>query len=228
MLLTLTTSLRMPLSLERAPGGVRRSRSIEQQAARRSKSKLRARVLYMAPMYNISTLCLLLLQPRQRLCCWCGCLFRHSSLAVTVRFGKPLFYAYNICVHFKNIKMLKVFSTVVRTAKAPTVAARTGVRSFCEKLTIPTDKEQQAGRRKEELDAEAAGDVGFNNEPIIPPYNAGTKENPILVRGGWWGFFIFQCATLPPIVWKRNGACLPFTLSGCTPVSSCGEGVGVS
>jgi hypothetical protein len=31
------------------------------------------------------------------------------------------------------------------------------------------------------LDAEAAGEVAFNNEPIIPDTNAGTKENPILV-----------------------------------------------
>ena len=58
----------------------------------------------------------------------------------------------------------------------------TGVRSFSEKLTIPTDKEQQTGRRKEEIEAEAVGDVGFNNEPIVPPSNAGTKENPIMVR----------------------------------------------
>eukprot|EP01038_Epipyxis_sp_PR26KG_P005807 gene5807-8013_t len=48
------------------------------------------------------------------------------------------------------------------------------------KLTIPTDKEQQWGRRKEEMDAEAAG-TGFNRDPIIPPADAGTKENPILV-----------------------------------------------
>jgi hypothetical protein len=59
---------------------------------------------------------------------------------------------------------------------------KTGARAFSEKLTIPTDKEQQTGRRKEELDAESSGDVGFNNEPIVPPSNAGTKENPIMVR----------------------------------------------
>ena len=55
------------------------------------------------------------------------------------------------------------------------------IRSFGDKLSIPTDKEQQWGRRKEELDAEAAGDVGFNEESIVPPSDAGTKENPILV-----------------------------------------------
>jgi len=154
--------------------------------------------------------------------------FRHSSTVTDVRFGKPLFTSVQNLRSF-NIKMLKMFSTVVRTAKAPTVAARTGVRSFCEKLTIPTDKEQQAGRRKEELDAEAAGDVGFNNEPIIPPYNAGTKENPILVRGGCVGLFLFFNARRCRLIeWRRNGACLPFILSGCTPVASCGEGVGVA
>ena len=71
---------------------------------------------------------------------------------------------------------------MMRTVKASPMVRGTGMRSFCDKLTIPTDKEQQAGRRKEELDAEASGDVGFNNEPIIPPSNAGTKENPIMVR----------------------------------------------
>jgi hypothetical protein len=53
--------------------------------------------------------------------------------------------------------------------------------AFKEKLTIPKDVEQQAGRRKEEMDAEAAGQVGFNRDPIIPSDDAGTKENPILV-----------------------------------------------
>lgn len=55
------------------------------------------------------------------------------------------------------------------------------VRCFGEALTIPTDKEQQAGRRKEELDAEAVGQIGFNRDPIVPSSDAGSKENPILV-----------------------------------------------
>ena len=46
---------------------------------------------------------------------------------------------------------------------------------------IPTDAEQQGGRRKMELDAIARGEVGFNVDPIIPPVDAGTLENPILV-----------------------------------------------
>jgi len=57
-------------------------------------------------------------------------------------------------------------------------------RSFSDNTTIPSDKEQQTGRRKEELDAEEAGSVGFNREPIIPPDDAGTRENPILVPSG--------------------------------------------
>lgn len=46
---------------------------------------------------------------------------------------------------------------------------------------ILSENEQQAGRRKEEVDAEASGKVAFNRDPIIPDENAGTKENPILV-----------------------------------------------
>eukprot|EP01031_Cornospumella_fuschlensis_P042529 gene42529-51962_t len=57
-------------------------------------------------------------------------------------------------------------------------------RAFSEKLDIPTDAELQAGRRKEELEAEVSGQVGFNRDPIIPDINAGTKENPILVPSG--------------------------------------------
>jgi hypothetical protein len=56
------------------------------------------------------------------------------------------------------------------------------VRYLSDRLTIPTDKEQQAGRRKEELDAEEAGEVGFNDSAIIPEPTAGTKANPILVN----------------------------------------------
>lgn len=46
---------------------------------------------------------------------------------------------------------------------------------------IPTDAEQQGGRRKIELDAIAKGEVAFNVDPVIPPIEAGTYENPILV-----------------------------------------------
>jgi hypothetical protein len=56
-------------------------------------------------------------------------------------------------------------------------------RKFSE-LTIPVDKDQQWGRRKEELDAEAKGDVGFNRDPIVPAADQGTKSNPILVPSG--------------------------------------------
>ncbi len=77
-----------------------------------------------------------------------------------------------------------MFSVVARRV-FPKVVASTpkafAFRAFSEKLSIPTDNEQQYGRRKEEMEAEAAGDVGFNRDPIIPPDEAGTKENPILV-----------------------------------------------
>jgi len=78
-----------------------------------------------------------------------------------------------------------------------------GRRFFAEALTIPTDAEQQAGRRKEELDAEAAGQVGFNRDPIVPASDAGTKENPIQVRRridiwlGWQGVSNFDRARIP-------------------------------
>lgn len=70
----------------------------------------------------------------------------------------------------------RIAQRTVRAVK-PTMATR----SFGEVLSIPVDKEQQTGRRKEELDAEAAGHVGFNKDPIIPAADAGTRENPILV-----------------------------------------------
>ena len=56
-------------------------------------------------------------------------------------------------------------------------------RSFSdEPLTIPTDREQQGGRRKEELDAEEKGGVAFDHrKSLVPPNDQGTKENPILV-----------------------------------------------
>ena len=96
--------------------------------------------------------------------------------------------------------MLRVFSTsMMRTVKASPMVRGTGVRSFCEKLTIPTDKEQQAGRRKEEMDAEAAGDVGFNNEPIVPPSTAGTKENPIMVGFLYFFSLFLMRIFVPPL-----------------------------
>lgn len=57
-------------------------------------------------------------------------------------------------------------------------------RMFSDKLTIPTDEEQQAGRRKTELDLAKQGTVAFNNDPIVPTFDQGTKENPILVPSG--------------------------------------------
>ncbi len=102
--------------------------------------------------------------------------------------------------HFENLdppieeKMLRVVAT---SARLSTRVAKQPVRFFSEKLTIPTDKQQQYGRRKEELDAEEAGGVGFNRDPIIPHGEQGTKENPILVSSVFFhskcfvGIFLF-------------------------------------
>lgn len=81
--------------------------------------------------------------------------------------------------------------SVVLRRTLPKVVASTPKNFACRafsgaKLTIPVDNEQQTGRRKEEMDAEAAGDVGFNRDPIIPADDAGTKENPILVIFVTW------------------------------------------
>ncbi|KAJ8606100.1 hypothetical protein CTAYLR_010563 [Chrysophaeum taylorii] len=46
---------------------------------------------------------------------------------------------------------------------------------------IPSDMEQQTGRRLQELEAEQRGEVAFNRDPIVPPPEQGTKTNPILV-----------------------------------------------
>ena len=74
----------------------------------------------------------------------------------------------------------RAFSKFASVARAPVM--RSSVRAFSDKLDIPTDAEQQAGRRKEELDAEASGSIGFDHEnSIVPPADQGTKENPILV-----------------------------------------------
>jgi hypothetical protein len=82
---------------------------------------------------------------------------------------------------------MNVARIAVRTQKSVPVRTFFGKNIFENfKRTIPTDEEQQAGRRKEELDANARGEEAFSLEPVIPPANAGTKENPILV-------FLFIC-----------------------------------
>lgn len=50
------------------------------------------------------------------------------------------------------------------------------------KIRIKTDREQQAGRRKEELDAAERGEEAFDNSSIVPPSDAGSWEKPIEVR----------------------------------------------
>ena len=51
--------------------------------------------------------------------------------------------------------------------------------------------EQQGGRRKEEIVAEAAGGVGFNNEPIVPSAEKGTRSDPIMVIRLWLNENVF-------------------------------------
>ena len=70
----------------------------------------------------------------------------------------------------------------VTSARAP-AQRLAAVRHFSDVLAIPTDKEQQGGRRKEALDAEAGGDIGFDHDDsLVPPADQGTLENPIMVR----------------------------------------------
>lgn len=82
--------------------------------------------------------------------------------------------------------MIRTVTRVVvnnsRKASAARAFPSIATRSFSDKLGIPTDADQQGGRRKIELDAIAAGEVAFNTDPIIPPVEAGTFENPILVN----------------------------------------------
>jgi hypothetical protein len=77
-----------------------------------------------------------------------------------------------------------MFARAICKAMKPAVyTARVQVRQFSDALGIPTDKEQQWGRRKEEMDAEASGEIAFDHEESIVPHpDSGTKENPILVR----------------------------------------------
>lgn len=49
------------------------------------------------------------------------------------------------------------------------------------KVRIKTDKEHQFGRRKEELDAAEDGIEAFENTSLVPPSDAGSWENPIMV-----------------------------------------------
>jgi hypothetical protein len=80
--------------------------------------------------------------------------------------------------------MLRI-ATRIAAVKPIAPSARFAARCFSEKLSIPSDREQQGGRRREEIDAEDKGEVGFNRDPIIPSADAGTKENPILVPSGF-------------------------------------------
>lgn len=75
--------------------------------------------------------------------------------------------------------MIRALATV--STRAVRTAKPVQFRAFSEKLGVPTDLGQQAGRRRDEIDAQMTNSVAFNRDPIIPDENAGTKENPILV-----------------------------------------------
>ena len=49
-------------------------------------------------------------------------------------------------------------------------------------VKIPTEKEKEFGRRGEEIDAAEDGISAFDNSSIVPPSDAGTLDNPIIVR----------------------------------------------
>jgi hypothetical protein len=49
-------------------------------------------------------------------------------------------------------------------------------------VKIPTEKEKEFGRRGEEIEAAEEGINAFDNSSIVPPSDAGTLENPIIVR----------------------------------------------
>lgn len=79
--------------------------------------------------------------------------------------------------------MLRIVAKQVCRSRQIMSTTKPTFRQFSgEKFTIPSDKELQTGRRKDELDAEERGEVGFNLHPIVPPNNAGTKANPIRVN----------------------------------------------
>jgi len=77
--------------------------------------------------------------------------------------------------------MLRIVNKSFQVAARGRTAFPVVARSFSGKFGIPTDQEQQTGRRRQEVDAEAVGEVAFNRDPIVPPVDAGTKESPILV-----------------------------------------------
>lgn len=75
--------------------------------------------------------------------------------------------------------MLRAVNTLARRAPLSRTVA---VRSFSSQFeTIPTDGEQQWGRRRIEYELSLEGKDAFSSKPIIPAADAGTKENPILV-----------------------------------------------
>lgn len=68
-----------------------------------------------------------------------------------------------------------------RTVCGRLSSCRLAVRSLAVDGKIPSDMDQQYGRRMHELELEQKGEVAYNRDPIVPPPDQGTKSNPILV-----------------------------------------------
>jgi len=67
---------------------------------------------------------------------------------------------------------------------------------------MPTDLQQQVGRRFEELIYELNEQVLFNREPVYAQPGSGTKENPILVPSGDSERVVgFECPKVHQLFW---------------------------
>ena len=58
-------------------------------------------------------------------------------------------------------------------------------------MSIPTDKQQQFGRRKIEIDMAEKGEQAFADTGLVPTQGAGTKESPIMVNDLFFIFHIY-------------------------------------
>ena len=77
------------------------------------------------------------------------------------------------------------------------MATRLTSRSMATTTTIPSDKEQQTGPRKVELEyAEKYGEDMFNRDSIMPDVGTGTLANPIMIPSGEASRVVgFECPT---------------------------------
>eukprot|EP00815_Leptocylindrus_aporus_P012390 CAMPEP_0116062968 /NCGR_PEP_ID=MMETSP0322-20121206/8109_1 /TAXON_ID=163516 /ORGANISM="Leptocylindrus danicus var. apora, Strain B651" /LENGTH=133 /DNA_ID=CAMNT_0003548445 /DNA_START=78 /DNA_END=479 /DNA_ORIENTATION=+ len=95
--------------------------------------------------------------------------------------------------------MLSAFTarTASRVASRSAFSARlSGLRSMATD-TIPSDKEQQVGPRKEEMEyVEKYGEDYFNRDSIMPDEGMGTLANPVMIPSSEASRVIgFECPT---------------------------------